>query len=73
MKKKTPAKKPATYKGKSTKPGGGGSFAMMSDALQAKGMSKAKADAITASAGRKKLGKKKFQGFATAGRKRAKK
>jgi hypothetical protein len=69
---KKSAKKPATYKGKSTKPGGGGSFAMMSDAMVKKGMSRDRADAIAASAGRKKYGKAKFQKMSAAGRKRAK-
>ena len=60
-----------SYKGKSMRPGGGGRFAKMEDALQAKGYSKGRADAIAASAGRKKYGKKKFQAYAAAGRRRA--
>lgn len=70
-KKAKPKKKPATYKGKSTRPGGGGAFAMMQDAIQKKGVSKARAGAIAAAAGRKKYGKAKFQKMAMAGRKRA--
>jgi hypothetical protein len=69
-KKKVPAK-PKTYKGKSTKPGGGGAFAMMVDALTKKGMSKDRASAIAAAQGRKKYGAKKFTRMGVAGRKRA--
>lgn len=64
---------PKTYKGKSTKPGGGGKFAMMVDALKRKGKSVGAAKAIAAAAGRKKYGAKKMAKFAAAGRKRAKK
>lgn len=63
--------KPKTYKGKSTKPGGGGKFMMMTDALMKKGMSKARAKAIAAKAGMKKYGKGKMQKWAKAGKKRA--
>lgn len=63
--------KAKTYKGKPMRLGGGGKFAKMKDALMAKGYSAESAGNITASAGRKKLGKKKFQKLATAGRKRA--
>ena len=51
---------PKTYKGKSTKPGGGGHFAMVVDALKKKGKSASAAKAIAASIGRKKYGKKKM-------------
>lgn len=69
---KKPAKKmPAMYKGKSTKPGGGGAFMMMKDALMKKGMNPDEAAAITANAGRKKFGAKKFKAMGIAGKKRA--
>ncbi len=72
-KKKTTLKKtaPATYKGRSTKPGGGGAFQKMKDALMAEGKSAESAAAITAAEGRKKYGKQEFQQMAEAGRKRA--
>ena len=63
--------KPKFYQGKSTRPGGGGSFAMMEDALEARGFSKKSAGAIAADAGRKKYGKKKFASMAAAGKRRA--
>jgi len=64
-------KMPKTYGGKSTKPGGGGRFKMVSASLRKKGVSKKRAGAIAAAIGRKKYGKKKFQKMAAAGRKRA--
>ncbi len=64
-------KKPATYKGKSTKPGGGGSFAKMVDSMTKKGMSKERASAIAATIGRKKYGTKRMSKWSNAGRKRA--
>jgi hypothetical protein len=64
--------KPKTYKGKSLAKGGGGRFAKMEDALKAKGMSEASAEAITAHAGRKKYGKAEFARMGAAGRRRAK-
>ena len=66
-------KVPKTYKGKSTRLGGGGRFQKMQDALEKKGYSASSAGAITAAAGRKKLGKAKFQKLSAAGRKRASK
>ncbi len=63
--------KPKTYKGKSLAKGGGGRFATMEDALKAKGIPEARAEAITAAAGRKKYGKAEFTRMGTAGRKRA--
>lgn len=65
--------KQKTYKGKSMKPGGGGKFAKMTDALQEKGYSKESAEAIAAAIGRKKYGDKKMQKWAATGRKRAEK
>jgi hypothetical protein len=44
---------------------------MMSDAIQKKGVSKDRAKAIAAAAGRKKYGKARFQKMAAQGRKRA--
>ena len=64
-------KNPKTYKGKSTRPGGGGKFMMMTDALMRKGMTKAKAKAMAAAMGRKKYGAKKMSSMAAKGRKRA--
>lgn len=61
---------PGTYKGKSMKPGGGGAFAKMTDALKREGKSESSAKAIAASAGRKKYGKSKFQSMAAKGRAR---
>jgi hypothetical protein len=57
---------------KSMKLGGGGRFQKMENALKKKGYSEESAGAITASAGRKKYGKSKFQKMAAAGRRRAK-
>ena len=65
------AKKAKTYKGKSMKPGGGGQFAKMVDAIKKTGKSVSSAKAIAAAAGRKKYGKAKFQKMAVAGKKRA--
>ena len=65
--------KPKTYKNKSLRKGGGGQFAKMKDAIMATGKSAEAAAAITAAAGRKKLGKVEFQKLAAAGRKRANK
>lgn len=70
--KKPRARRPATFKGKSTKPGGGGAFQMMVDAMEHKrGMNPNRAKAIAASVGRKKYGKAAFQKMAAAGRKRS--
>lgn len=57
--------------GKSMKPGGGGRFAKMEEAIERTGKSEASAKAIAASAGRAKYGKKKFQAMAAKGRARA--
>lgn len=65
------AKKAKTYKGKSLKPGGGGQFQKMVDALRKKGKSLSAAKAIAAAAGRRKYGNKKMTKFAAQGRKRA--
>jgi len=53
--------------------GGGGRFAKMEGALEKKGYSKESAGAITASAGRKKLGNEKMSKLAATGKKRAEK
>ncbi len=71
------AKKPATYKGKSLKLGGGGQFAKLKDTVAAgyekKGMSAAKAKAIggavAAEKGIKKYGEPKMNKMAVAGKK----
>jgi hypothetical protein len=63
---------PKTYKGKSTKPGGGGRFAMMKDELMKKGYSEESAEKIAAAVGRKRYGKDRFQEMAAKGRKRTK-
>jgi len=65
------AKMPKTYKGKSTKKGGGGKFAMVTDAIMKKGLSKDSAQAIAAAAGRKKYGTTEFQKMSVTGKKRA--
>lgn len=67
------AKKAKTYKGKSLRPGGGGQFLRMVDAIVKTGKSTKAAKAIAAAAGRKKYGKAKFQKMATTGKKRASK
>ncbi len=59
------------YKGKSTKPGGGGRFKKMVDDLMKRGKSRKQAEAIAANAGRKKHGPKKMSDMAASGRKRA--
>lgn len=64
-------KKAKTYKGKSMRPGGGGQFAKMVDAMKKKGMPAARAKAIAAKAGMKKYGKKKMAKMAATGKKRA--
>ena len=64
-------KMPKTYKGKSTRKGGGGHFAMVTDAIMKTGKSKDQAEAIAASQGRKKYGKEEFQHMAKVGKKRA--
>lgn len=61
-------KMPKTYKGKSTKPGGGGRFAKMVDELQGKVRNP---KAVAAVRGRKKYGKKQMTEWAAKGRKRA--
>lgn len=52
----------AAYKraAKTSKPGSGKRFSALSKSIQAEGKSKASADAIAASIGRKKYGAKKF-------------
>ncbi len=65
--------KPAVYKGKSTRPGGGESFAMKVDAMVREGKSKESAEAIAASMGRKKYGAKQMAKWSAQGRKRARK
>ena len=60
-----------TYKGKSTKPGGGGHFLMVVDALMKEGKTEEQAKAIAATQGREKYGKEEFQKMAAKGRKRA--
>jgi len=65
--------KKKTYKGKSLRPGGGGKFAKMVDALKKKGKTTEQAKAIAAAAGRKKYGKAKMTKWAAQGRKRKRK
>lgn len=65
--------KAKTYKGKSTRKGGGGKFAMVTDTIMKTGKSEKAAKAIAASQGRKKYGKAEFQKMAATGRRRAKK
>lgn len=66
-------KMPKTFNGKSTRPGGGGRFDMMVEAMSKKGMTRGRASAVAAAMGRKKYGAKKFAKMGAAGRKRAKK
>ncbi len=56
--------KPATYKGKSLKLGGGGRFAKLKDSLAGKVDNPG---AVAASIGRKKYGAVKMQSMATKG------
>ena len=51
-------------------PGGGGRFAAMVKGLKKEGKSEESAEAIAASAGRKKYGKSRFQEMAAAGKKK---
>jgi hypothetical protein len=55
---------------KTMEPGGGGRFAAMVGKLKSKGKSEESAEAIAASAGRKKYGKSKFKAMAAAGKKK---
>lgn len=55
-------KKTGTYKDKSNKLGGGGRFKQVEDAARKSGASNPAA--VAAAAGRKSLGKKKFQSLA---------
>ena len=63
-------KKYKTGGAKTMEPGGGGRFAAMVGKLKGQGKSKESAEAIAASAGRKKYGKSKFQAMAAAGKKK---
>jgi hypothetical protein len=60
---------PKKYDGKSTKPGGGGRFAMVEASAKKSGASNPAA--VAAAVGREKYGAKKMSGMAAAGRKRA--
>lgn len=55
---------------KTMEPGGGGRFAAMVGKLKGQGKSEESAEAIAASAGRKKYGKSNFQAMAAAGKKK---
>ena len=55
---------------KTMEPGGGGRIAAMVGKLKSKGKSEESAEAIAASAGRKKYGKSRFQSMAAAGKKK---
>ena len=71
--KATMAGKKMRYKtggAKTMEPGGGGRFAAMVGKLTGQGKSEESAEAIAASAGRKKYGKSKFQAMAAAGKKK---
>lgn len=68
-KKKSTAK---TYKGKSMKPGGGGKFAKVQDALIKEGKSEESAGAIAAAIGRKKYGAGQMAAWSSQGKKKAK-
>ena len=62
-------KMPKTYKGKSTKLGGGGRFAMVEAAARKSGAKNPAA--VAAAAGRKKHGQPKMTKWSKAGKKRA--
>ncbi len=66
-----PIKKSGFYKGKSNKIGGGGRFQQMVDSMP-KNMPLSEKKAIAAKAGRRELGKARFQKIAATGRRRAK-
>jgi hypothetical protein len=71
--KATMAGKKKMYKtggAKTMEPGGGGRFAKMVSGLKKEGKSEESAEAIAASAGRKKYGKNRFQSMAAAGKKK---
>lgn len=71
--KATMAGKKKMYKtggAKTMEPGGGGRFAAMVGKLKGQGKSEESAEAIAASAGRKKYGKSRFQSMAAAGKKK---
>lgn len=70
-KRKKSKAKAKTYKGKSTRPGGGGNFAKLVDELKAKGYSDDRARRVAAAAGRKKYGAKQMARWSAKGRKRA--
>jgi hypothetical protein len=56
---------------KSMKPGGGGRFMELEGKLEGEGKSKKAAGAIAAAGGDKKYGKKKMEGWAKKGKKKA--
>lgn len=60
-----------TYKGKSLAPGGGGRFARLVDKLKAQGKDQESAEAIAASAGRKKYGARQMSEWAAAALRKA--
>lgn len=60
-----------SYKGKSTKPGGGGRFSKLVDKLKGEGKSEDAAKGIAAAAGRAKYGASKMQKWSASGRKRS--
>ena len=64
------SKPPPKKKKKKAKLGSGKRFKDVSKAIQKTGKSKKDADAITASIGRKKYGKRKFAALSAKGRKR---
>lgn len=66
----TGKKKFKTGGAKSMEPGGGGRFAALVGKLKSQGKSEESAEAIAASAGRKKYGKSQFQEMAAAGKKK---
>ena len=70
-KSKSTRRQKKTYKGKSLRPGGGGSFARLVDELKAKGYSDERARRIAAAVGRKKYGARQMAKWSAAGRKRA--
>lgn len=61
---------PRSYRGKSTRLGGGGRFAMLVDELMDEGYSYESAQNIAASIGRKRYGARKFASLSQRGRRR---
>lgn len=64
-------KEPKTYRGKSTREGGGGKFAEIADKAAKEYGSKEAGERVAAAVGRRELGSKKMGELSAAGRARA--